>query len=58
MALRTMFTIRVVTEAIGAEDTGPLMYEFGWREAGKTRVQPLHRALYMLSITTMLPCGT
>lgn len=57
MALRTQFTIHVVTEGITNEDTAPLLYEFGWREAGKTRVQPLHAALYVLSVTTVLPCG-
>ncbi|CAB3376794.1 Hypothetical predicted protein [Cloeon dipterum] len=60
-ALQTLFTISVETEGAttlrsGTEQPGRLLYEFGWREAGKTKIQSLQTSLYDLSAQTLLHC--
>jgi hypothetical protein len=61
--LRTVFTISVEAEgaetlASGSDQPSRLVYEFGWREAGKMKIQSLQSSLYDLSASTLLHCGT
>jgi len=46
-----------VTLSAGGEQPGRLIYEFGWREAGKMKIQYLQSSLYDLSASTLLHCG-
>ncbi|XP_059475922.1 uncharacterized protein LOC132196962 isoform X2 [Neocloeon triangulifer] len=60
-ALSTLFTISVESEGAttltsGLEQPSRLVYEFGFREVGSLKIQPLQTSLYDLTSTTLLHC--